>query len=201
MAIDTDVQATALKPVVTSESESQNENVSQPSNGDKKEDLISYSKYREILDEKKKTQKKLEEFLLEQEKTKQAQLEKQGEFEKLYNGLKADNESLSKFKIEIESDLQAELDKELENASDLHKQLINDSAMSLQKKISYLRQLKGDKKSVNDSLNSERAGGDAVLSNIDLSQYIGKSGRVKLMQLRKTDPKLWDKVIELKNKI
>jgi hypothetical protein len=191
-------------PVAVKEPEAQKKEpevpISDDSNGDKKEDLISYSKYRELLDEKKKTQKRLEEVVQKQEEAERLKLEEQGKFKELYDSLKTEHDNLAKFKNEIETDLQAELDKELDNADDLHKQLIRDSGMSLQKKISYLRQLKGEKKPVNNSPNNERAGGEAMLSNIDIKDYQGKEGRVKLMQLRKTDPKLWEKIIEIKNK-
>jgi chromosome segregation ATPase len=189
-----DVETPVAEPEVQEEIKDQVEEIKE-----EKSDSVSYDTHRKLLDEKKKLQTKYEKMVSEKESAEKKKLEEQGKFKELYDQVIKENDELKGFRKAVEENLKAEIESELEGVDDTIKDVINEIP-DLSKKLSHLKKLKGTKKVAKDSPVSERAGGDLQVGNINLADYRGPEGRAKLLKLQTSDPSLFQKILELKNK-
>ena len=152
------------------------------------------AKYRTKAKENSEWKEKAEEY---DKKIEEEKMQK-GEFEKLYAEAKEKLTTLDEVQAEKEKYdeyFHKQIDKEMDTLDDVHKDIINNLHVNLSQKLDYINKLKGQKKTV--VVPNDRPGVGTSL-NIDLQEYIGPKGRAKLIQIKKNDPKLYDRILQAK---
>nr|BDD44689.1 hypothetical protein 19 [Legionellales bacterium] len=140
----------------------------------------------------------------EQKEREEAKLKEDGKLKELLEAKEKELEGLKGLKEENEQHKEfftKQLETALDKLSETQKELINDSEMSIPKKLEWALKLAGEKLSKIDSPDSRRPGGDAPEPDVDLEEYTGPEGRKKLLKLRDTNKDLYEKILELKNQL
>ena len=142
----------------------------------------------------------LEEIRVEQQKAKEAKLKEDGKLQELLTEKEQELESLLPLKEKVanyEKHLSEQLEAATAKLDDVQAEMIKESGWSIDKKLEYAIKLAGQVKPVN-SPDSKRPGGDMPANDINLDEYSGPQGRVKLVALKQTNPKLYEQVMGMK---
>jgi chromosome segregation ATPase len=133
-----------------------------------------------------------EEKMLEQGKLKELLEKKEMELAEL-KGVKAENENYLKAFEKQYDTIKKGLTKE-------QVELLDESEWPLAKKLEWAERFSKQKKTQSAAPDSARPGGSGEIKNIDIAEYSGPNGRIKLAKLRQTNPEKAKLIMELKNK-
>jgi chromosome segregation ATPase len=133
-----------------------------------------------------------EDKLKEQGKLKELLDKKEKELSELKN-VKNENETYLKAFEKQLNDIKKTLNKD-------QVELIEDSGWPLAKQLEWAQRFSKQSKTRSAAPDSARPGGEGEIKNIDIAEYSGPQGRVKLAKLRQTNPEKAKLIMELKNK-
>jgi len=153
-------------------------------------------KSKEVEKERDELQKKIKD-------NEDAQLKADGKLQELLDSKEKELEELRPIKEENEKNNEfftTQLETALKKLPTTQVNLINESEMTTSKKLEWALKLGNESLSNVDSPDSKRPGGNAPMPDINLDDYRGPEGRIKLMKLRDVNPKLYEQILELKNK-
>jgi hypothetical protein len=149
-----------------------------------------YKKLKEELDKLTAAQQaEKEEKLKEDGKLQELLEEKQKEIIEL-KSLKETNE-------EYENTFKEQLDAALKKLSPEQIELIEDSNWTISKKLKWALKMSEKNMTLTASPGSERPGGDTIPKDINLDEYRGPKGRIKLAKLRPIDPKKYGMILDM----
>lgn len=145
---------------------------------------------------------KLNELTKKIEMSEEQKMKEEGKLQELLQKKESELEQFGKIKEEHEmltKHFQAHLESTLGKLSPQQAELINESGMSLAKKLEWATRLSNENLSQSDSPDKARPGGKADEPHVDLDEYRGKRGREKLIALSLTNPKLYQRILDLKS--
>jgi hypothetical protein len=169
---------------------------------DAPESKIDYGKYREVLDEKKKMQKKLEEFEKKVDDERQKKLAEDGKLKELLDEKEKqllDHKETKERLNRYDERTQKEIDGIKTLFSESIQKLLDGFSGSLDEKLDYAKALKEEFGKKSNSKASERVGSEAIPNTIDLKEFIGPAGREKLMKVKSQNPELYKEILKQKS--
>lgn len=149
--------------------------------------------------EKKQLAEQLSKLEQESQARKEKELEEQGKFKELLAEKEKELEALKKIKAdneEYENTFKEQLETAMKKLSAEQIELIEDSEWPVSKKLKWAIKLSDENRSRKDTPGVQRPGGEIAPNNIDLKEYSGPKGRIKLAALRNTNPKLWQQIMD-----
>jgi len=148
----------------------------------------------------KELQKQLDELNAASEKAKQDKLIEEGKIQELLDertkeveSLKPLAEKISEYEKQFETQLEAEVSK----LNPEQQELINESGLPLIKKLNLAKSLSKQIEKPKDGPDSKRPGGDFNADDINLEDYKGKEGRIKLVKIKQDNPKKFEAIMTL----
>lgn len=165
----------------------------------RKENAANRVKKNEIEGEYTKALEKAAEL----DKLKEEQAQKNGEFEKLYKQEKerADNlEGLSARIKAYEDQFTKQFEEVKDKLTEAQRGLIEDSGMSIEKKLEWAIKLNSEGASIIDSPSSERPGGSSLGNDSIIDSYNKGDMEVRaalLFETKKNNPKLYETLLHI----
>jgi chromosome segregation ATPase len=148
----------------------------------------------------KELEKELNEYKEEQQKIKEEKLKEDGKLQELLDAKQKEIDELKGLKEtneEYENTFKEQLEAIRKKLTKQQIDLIDDSGWTISKQLKWALQMSENNKSLNDGPGSERPGGDIVPKNIDLNEYRGPKGRIKLASLKSADLKKYNIIMEM----
>jgi hypothetical protein len=153
----------------------------------------------------KEIQTELESLKAEREAEKQRKMEEDGKLKELLDIKSKELEELQGVKKEKElydSIFKEQLETAIGKLSTTQAELIAESGLSIGDKLKWANRLAQESTTKKDSPDSTRPGGDGeIIKDINLDDYAGKEGRLRLAQLQTTNPKMFDLVVKMKQNL
>ena len=149
----------------------------------------------------KDLQAQLDALNLKNKQEEEKKMAEDGRLKELLTNKEAEIESL---KIEAaekklyEQTFTEQLDTILKKLPTSQRELIHESKMSLAEKVKWATRFESEGVQT-PGPDSRRPGGEAVEKEIKLTDYVGLEGQKRLIALRDTNPKLYQRILELKN--
>lgn len=150
----------------------------------------------------KELQAQIDKLAAETSKKEEEKLKEEGKLKELLDLKEQELSELSKIKEENDnyrSHFEAKLEGMLNKLPQDQVELINESGMTLSKKLQLAEKLTENSLSQSDSPDSTRPGGEVPETKINLEDYSGPEGRKALIHLQVTNPKLYSKIIALRD--
>jgi chromosome segregation ATPase len=151
----------------------------------------------------KEVQSELESLKADIAAQKEAKLKEEGKLQELLDTKEKELAELSPLKdkvVNYEKYFQEQLEVAMESLTDTQKEFIEDSNMEVEKKLKWALKLKDEGVTPAAPPDSVRPGGKAPTEKIDINEYKGPEGRTKLVELKRTNPIMYEAVIKEKNK-
>jgi hypothetical protein len=137
----------------------------------------------------------------ENAKSKEAKLIEEGKIQELLEERTKELEELKPLRDKLntyETQFEAQLEAIVSKLSKDQQELISESGWDIAKKLTWANKLAEQAKVVSNGPDSKRPGGDINADDVNLDDYTGPQGRIKLAKLKLENPKKWETVMSLR---
>jgi len=152
----------------------------------------------------KEIEQELNKMKREQQKREEERLIEEGKIKELLDVKEKEIETLVPLREKVsnyEQYFQDQLEIAMGKLTETQKEFINDSDMTIEKKLKWAIKFSSEGLAPAAPPDSVRPGGKAPTEKINISEYLGPVGRIKLVELKKTNPNLFDAIVKEKQNL